>query len=425
MKKHSKLVFPSAILLVMLLYACFSTNKVSVQNIADIYHSDYHYLHPQFRVYQVNDSSALLYYKVDESELLYVRRNQEDSFYSSARIVCKVTASYEASELLDSNSIMLKFSSASNNKKAYAVGTLPLKLRVNQNYLITATTTDMISKKEDISYVTTESNDKFGSRNFLPINTADGQPVFYNYVDSETTVAITYNKPVKSLTVNYYHRDFPLAAPPFSSIEARPFKFKPDSMFTLSAGADNRFNFKLDRLGFYHIQPDTLSHSGITIYRVEKYYPTLALAGQLVPPLRYITSNEEYDHIIHAKDTKQAIDDFWLNIAGNNKEKAKSLIRIYYNRVQDANKFFSSYLEGWKTDRGMIYIIYGPPNVVYRNSTGESWTYGEDRNFMSLQFTFQKTSNPFTDNDFTLDRSPQFRNAWYNAVDIWREGRVY
>jgi GWxTD domain-containing protein len=425
MKKHNILLIPAATLLIVLLYACFAANKISVQNIADIYHGDYHYLHPQFRIYQVNDSSALLCYKIDESELLYVRKNQEDSFYSSARIICKVTSSYESAQISDSNSIILKISSATNSKKAYAIGSLPLKLKFNQNYLITVNTTDMTSKKEDVSYVNAESTDGLSSRNFLPVNTSDGQPLFPNYIDSEATIAVTYNKPVQKVMVNYYRRDFPLAAPPFSSIDPKPFKFKSDSSFTVTIGANNMFQFNAGPKGIYHVQADTTNRNGLTIYRVDKYYPGVALAGQLVPPLRYITSNEEYDRLTGAKNVKQAVDDFWLNLAGNNKERAKSLIRIYYNRVQDANKYFTSYLEGWKTDRGMIYIIYGPPNVVYRNTGSESWTYGEDRNFMSMQFIFQKTNNPFTDNDYTLDRSPQSRSAWYNAVDMWREGRVY
>ena len=40
-------------------------------------------------------------------------------------------------------------------------------------------------------------------------------------------------------------------------------------------------------------------------------------------------------------------------------ERAKELIKNYYGRLQHANLFFTSYLEGWKTDRGMIFMIFG------------------------------------------------------------------
>ena len=40
-------------------------------------------------------------------------------------------------------------------------------------------------------------------------------------------------------------------------------------------------------------------------------------------------------------------------------QKAKSLIAIYYNRIQNANLHFTTFKEGWKTDRGMIYVVFG------------------------------------------------------------------
>jgi len=282
----------------------------------------------------------------------------------------------------------------------------------------------LISKKQDISFFNAESTNGLGAQNFLVNNVDNGQVLLSNYVDTISNLAIKYNRPIQKLYVSYYKRDFPLAVPPFAVTEVKAFRFTPDSSFTLAPGADNLFHVKIGDKGFYHFEADTTSHYGLTIYRYGTCYPTLCQAGQLVPPLRYITSNEEYDRLNTAKDTKQAIDEFWLNLASS-PDRAKSLIRIFYNRVQDANKFFTSYVEGWKTDRGMIYVIYGPPMTVYRTSTSETWTYGEDRNFMSLSFTFQKTDNPFSNNDFALYRSPMFRNMWYNTVDMWRQGRIY
>jgi GWxTD domain-containing protein len=424
MKFRRLIVFSFAVISIAFLYACFTSSRVSQQNIADLYRSDYHYLHPEFHIYHAHDSSALIYYRLNEAELLYIRKIPQDSFYATVKIFCKATQDYESGDIIDSGSVVLKFSSVANTKKAFAVGSIPLKLKINQGYLVTITTTDLISKKEDIAFISAPNTQGLGDQNFLVTNSDNGQPLLTNYTDTETNLAITYNKPAPKLTVNYYNRIFPLAAPPFSINDQKPFKYKPDSSFVITAGPDNQFHFKVGSKGFYHIQADTASHYGLTIYRHERYFPNIGEAGQMVPPLRYITSTEEYDRLNTSKNVKQAVDEFWLNVASS-PDRAKSLIRIYYNRVEDANKFFTSYIDGWKTDRGMIYLIYGPPVVVYRNSTSETWTYGEDRNFMSLSFTFEKTDNPFTNNDFVLDRSPLFRNLWYNTVDTWRQGRVY
>ena len=121
---------------------------------------------------------------------------------------------------------------------------------------------------------------------------------------------------------------------------------------------------------------------------------------------------------------KLAVDNFWLNVTGN-PDRGRKIVRHFYGRVEEANRYFSSYVEGWKSDRGMIFIVYGPPDVVYKNSNAESWTYGEEGNITSVNFTFYKADNPFSDNDFRLSRSVIYKNSWFHAVDAWRQGIVY
>ena len=144
----------------------------------------------------------------------------------------------------------------------------------------------------------------------------------------------------------------------------------------------------------------------------------------MVEPLRFITSKKEYNSLKESDNTKEALDEFWLDNTVN-AERAKELIKHYYSRVEGANRYFSSYTAGWQTDRGMIYLIFGPPNIIYRSSGAESWIYGEENNFMSLNFNFVKVKNPFSENDYMLNRSPVYKSNWYRAVDSWRQGRVY
>ena len=100
-------------------------------------------------------------------------------------------------------------------------------------------------------------------------------------------------------------------------------------------------------------------------------------------------------------------------------------MKKYYTRVQDANIIFSSFKEGWKTDRGMMYIVLGPPNKVSKTKFQEIWTYGELNNRNSITFSFVKVINPFTDNDYYLLRNEMLKDIWYQAVDAWRQGKVY
>ena len=96
------------------------------------------------------------------------------------------------------------------------------------------------------------------------------------------------------------------------------------------------------------------------------------------------------------------------------------MIQKFYGRVVDANVFFTSYHEGWKTDRGLIYLVYGPPKIVYRGDGIEEWLYGEKGNSNSIRFQFLKVVNPFTDNDYSLVKSPSYKEKWYNIVNTWR-----
>ena len=105
--------------------------------------------------------------------------------------------------------------------------------------------------------------------------------------------------------------------------------------------------------------------------------------------------------------------------------KARELIRAYYGRVKTANEKYTSYTEGWKTDRGMLYIVCGEPQTTYKNMEAETWIYGEENNFRSLNFAFAKVNNPFTTNDYELTRNALYRDYWYLAVDTWRSGKVF
>jgi GWxTD domain-containing protein len=139
----------------------------------------------------------------------------------------------------------------------------------------------------------------------------------------------------------------------------------------------------------------------------------------VLEPIRYLTTRKEYEKLAESKQIKLAVDSFWVKHSGSF-ERARSQISRYYNRVKDANVLFSSYLQGWKSDRGIIYIIYGPPNIVYRGDNKETWIYGEEGNLLSVKFNFVKVVNPLSENDYLLTKSPTYKESWYNAVATWR-----
>jgi len=148
-------------------------------------------------------------------------------------------------------------------------------------------------------------------------------------------------------------------------------------------------------------------------------FPKVTLHSQMLDALRYITSSKEFQQLTAYKIPKQAVDSFWIANTGRS-DLATELIRKYYMRVETANKLYTSFTDGWKTDRGMIFIIMGKPSGVFRSFSQEVWIYGENDDPGALRFYFNKAQNPFTDNDYVLNRNPYYKSVWYQNVQLWR-----
>jgi hypothetical protein len=96
-------------------------------------------------------------------------------------------------------------------------------------------------------------------------------------------------------------------------------------------------------------------------------------------------------------------------------------MRSYFKRVELANQFFTSYKEGWKTDRGMIYIVFGLPDEVFKFNDREVWTYNADE--YKATFNFSKSSSVFDPDNYVLIREKKYQQTWYEVIDLWRNAR--
>jgi GWxTD domain-containing protein len=215
--------------------------------------------------------------------------------------------------------------------------------------------------------------------------------------------------------ISYYNDNFPAALPPFAEAQTRVSKaIEPDSTFT--AGGDG---FILPLTGLYLVQKDTSATEGLAI-RVQDDYPRLARITSLAGPLAYICARDEITRLNYAKNDKRAFDRIILSIT-NDTDRARKLIRNYFRRVELANQYFTSYKEGWKTDRGMIFIIFGLPDEVFRFNDREVWNYKND--LYKITFNFSKASSIFDPENYVLIRENRFRETWLETVDLWRSAR--
>lgn len=159
-------------------------------------------------------------------------------------------------------------------------------------------------------------------------------------------------------------------------------------------------------------------------------FPEVTSLDEMVDALTYIARDEQLEEIRSHDSTEErrrAFDSFWGRIS-ENREEASKLVETYYNRVEDANRFFTSHKEGWKTDRGMVYIVYGPPIRVERYVNQEIWYYGYSARDERDQYVFTRgrrydQRGPLF-NNFILQRQPYYRRDWDRAVNNWRSGDI-
>ncbi len=79
---------------------------------------------------------------------------------------------------------------------------------------------------------------------------------------------------------------------------------------------------------------------------------------------------EAFNQLGTEEEREQFIEQFWLRrdptpdtIENENKEE-------HYRRIAYANERFSSGIRGWESDRGKIYIMYGPPDEIEGSPAG-------------------------------------------------------
>ena len=417
-KKQMKQYFNfSALILLCLLFFSCRTGLISTQNLSYLYDNDMYAYTPEYHVFHKNDSVSTVYYKFNSGSILYIKSEDNGKFISKFSLKSELYESYSMKQLLDSN-IVSYFDENRENKRDL-IGSFDIKTRTKGSFLLKLIFADLNKHTTVESYVNIYRNSPYNRQNFIMLN-ADSIPFFKPFVNEAQQFRILCNnKNIDKYIVRYYDRIFPVATPPYSSQNTATFDFKADSVFTVSVKNAYSDLIKLQKKGIYHFQTDTSKKEGFTVFRFNEGYPLVITPSQMLFPVKYLTSRYEYDDLIVMKSRKEAVDKFWLQAAGN-ADRAKELIKMYYNRVQDANQYFSSYLEGWKTDKGLIYIIYGPPNIVYQGKEMETWIYGEDRNFQSISFNFYKMENPFSDNDYCISKSSLYKDGWFQAIENWR-----
>jgi GWxTD domain-containing protein len=90
----------------------------------------------------------------------------------------------------------------------------------------------------------------------------------------------------------------------------------------------------------------------------------------------YIISGEEraaFKNLATDDERESFIEQFWLRRDPTPDTDENEFREEHYRRMAYANDRFASGIPGWKTDRGRIYIMYGPPDEIDAHTAGGTY----------------------------------------------------
>ncbi len=146
------------------------------------------------------------------------------------------------------------------------------------------------------------------------------------------------------------------------------------------------------------------ARSGLKSVEVEKPFfirwanmpATISDIELAIRQLKYIANKNEYNKLKKADSDEKLpkFGEFWRNHDPTPGTESNEGMDEFYRRVQFTNENFSVFRDGWQTDMGMIYIIFGPPSDIERHPFDietkpyEIWYYHD----LNKEFVFMDQS---------------------------------
>jgi GWxTD domain-containing protein len=311
---------------------------------------------------------------------------------------------------------------------------IPLRVNTGIEYVAEVKILDRLRSLVMQAFVPFNTLSYTNRYNFLARGYFKGNPLFNPVVRTDEYVNLVYlRKPVDSLFISYYKPFRLIPDPPAMVLPEKAIDYGPDT--TVALPYSDTLAMMFPKEGIYICSVDLKIKEGFAFFNFGVTYPETNTPKVMIEPLAYLATENEMNEMRSAPRPKVALDEFWIKCGGN-VERSRELIRIYYTRVLYSNFYFTSYKEGWRTERGMIYIIYGPPDKVYKNPEGESWGYRKPVLKSSwgtrykvkeeyLYFNFKKKKSIYSDNDYFISRAETLVSYWAQAINSWRKGIVF
>ncbi len=118
-------------------------------------------------------------------------------------------------------------------------------------------------------------------------------------------------------------------------------------------------------------------------------------------PIGYIITPQErtaFKKLTTDDEREQFIENFWERRNPNPGDPENEAKEEFFRRVAYANEHYASGVPGWRTDRGRIYIMWGPPNEVDSHPSGGTYVANPDElPYMDTSGDDEMVTYPFED----------------------------
>ncbi len=373
---------------------------------------------PAYRIYHLSDNVTRFYFIIPPGDILYVRNPNTYKFEASAEISYKIISSKNTP--IETGTVKIDKSEDKIPIEAL-IGYFDIDIPNGDYYFAKVIMDDKLRKKQFTEILTINKTNNSSQENFIITDTTN-RVIFLDYINPNEKIKISSERIMASkLFITKYNLDDSFPIPIYIEKEIKKNRIKMDTSFSVLS--DQYITLK--EKGIYLISKDSASSVGLSLFNFYDGYPLIAQKENMAPPMRYITSDEEFKSLeIGSESSKLKTEQLWTTMSSSLPTTEKQLV-TYYKRVQYSNIYYTSDKEGWKTDRGLVYTIFGPPSNIYKNTKEEKWGYGLENSTLEFNFTFIKNRNILSDNDFVLIRDRNKKEIWQKAVEYWRKGKVF
>ncbi len=393
--------------------------------VASLYNPSKPSLDPDYFMHHENERFSTLYIRAYPSQLRFSEANEESEYRAMLLITYRLLSldeNWQVEGVVDSSAVTYKLRDVDEKRPAF-FASLAIPVPMGRHFLLQLEATDLVRGTRGLDYVYVDKRSLHSAQQFKVVSSVSGYPKFMPFFNPNEHFSIHYSgATTDSLFVSRFRTESALPRPPLNA----PGEFKAvtrrDTLLAFAKADTLPVDYREE--GLYFIQSDTLGGEGISLYNFGSDFPRVKTPTDLLEPIFYLSTIAEYRRLLEEPNRKLAVDNFWLKLGGNI-PKSRELIRVYYNRVVYSNLYFTTYTEGWKTDRGMIFILFGPPNRIQVTEAGENWIYYSRRGGDLVEFFFERKPDPHCNYRLDWVRTTRSQSARAEAISSWRRGKVF